>query len=128
MTTRSVIVAVVESEFSMRRALERLLRASGYESVSFPTAEAYLSRDYRLNVGCLILDINLCGISGLELQMRLARHGDAPPIIFITNQSDERSRACAAKFGYVAYLETPLESGLLIDAIDTALCTEREAR
>lgn len=128
MTTRSAIVAVVESEFAMRRALEKLLRASGYEFVAFPTAEAYLSRDYRLKVGCLVLDINLCGISGLELQMRLARHGDAPPIICITSQRDEKSRACAAKYGCVAYLEKPLESGELIDAIDIALCIEREAR
>ena len=128
MTAESAIVAVVENEFAIRRAMERLLRACGYEPAAYPSAESYLGRDDRQKVACLVLDINLGGMSGLDLQRRLTERGNAPPIVFITGHTDQHTRSCAAKFGYVAYLEKPFESSVLIDAIETAMCVEKEAR
>ncbi len=114
-------MAVVENDPAMLKALERLLRASGYVSEVFTSAEAFLMRRGASAVDCLILDIDLDGISGLSLQKKLVDAGVAPPIIFITGKSDELSRAQATELGCTAYLRKPFESKLLLHAVEEAL-------
>jgi FixJ family two-component response regulator len=119
--TGKSIVAVVENDAAMLRALERLLRASGYTSEMFTSAESFMTRTSDAAVDCLILDIDLDGISGLSLQKRLVDAGTAPPIIFITGKFDELSRTQAMELGCKAYLRKPFESKSLLFAVEGAL-------
>ncbi|HZV67620.1 MAG TPA: response regulator [Telluria sp.] len=111
------VVAIVENDGAMLKALERLLRASGYASELFASAELYLERSAQPAVGCLILDIDLGGISGIELQQRLVSAGAAPPIIFVTSQVDTDYRAKALALGCLAYLRKPFASHELLQAL-----------
>jgi FixJ family two-component response regulator len=117
MKTMRKTVAVIENDAAMLKSLERLLRAYGYSSELYTSAEMFLNRVPESEVGCLILDIDLDGISGFELQTRLALNGKVPPTIFITGQSDERYRKQALKIGCIDYLNKPFESHMLIRAL-----------
>lgn len=121
MTTLKPIVAVVENDSALLKALERLLRAHGYSAELYTSAEAFLEKNTKKEIACLVLDINLGGISGLELQRQLIKEGSAPPIVFITGQSEEKSMQQAQSMGCIAYLKKPFESQLLIQALDKAL-------
>ncbi|MES2149142.1 MAG: response regulator [Pseudomonadota bacterium] len=114
------VVAIVENDSAMLKALERLLRASGYRSELFASAESFLERSAEPAVGCLILDIDLGGISGIELQNRLVAAGGAPPIIFVTSQVDADYREKALALGCLAYLRKPFESHELLHALGLA--------
>lgn len=117
MNGRSAVVAVVEDDLAMLKALERLLRASGYGIEAYTSAEMYLTRTSKTRVQCLLLDVNLGGMSGIELQGRLHAAPGAPPIIFITAQTDSTTRARAFAMGCLAYLNKPFESRLLLQAL-----------
>lgn len=123
MTKAKPIVAVVENDSALLKALERLLRAHGYPSELYASAEEFMEHSLKQEIGCMILDINLGGISGLELQKELVRKGQAPPIIFITGQSDESCRKQAEEMGCIAYLKKPFESHSLIKALNNAIHT-----
>ena len=84
MTPNKINVVIVDDDASVCRALERLLRAAGFHSLSYSTAEAFLRDASRARVDCLVLDIHLGRESGFDLQTRLAATGAVPPIIFIT--------------------------------------------
>jgi FixJ family two-component response regulator len=111
------VVAIVENDAAMLKALERLLRASGYASELFPSAELYLARAAGAAVGCMILDIDLGGISGIELQQRLVERGNPPPIIFVTSQIDSVLQERAKALGCLAYLRKPFASHELLQAL-----------
>jgi len=110
-------VAVVENDAALLRAIGRLLYAGGYKPVLFNSAEEYLSRSEAIDGECLVLDINLGGMSGLELQKKLCEEGVPPPIIFITGQSDIPSIGRAIDRGCVAYLYKPFDPGHLLKVI-----------
>lgn len=114
------VVAVVENDAAMLKALERLLRATGFATELYASAELFLERAPGSPVGCLILDIDLGGLSGIELQQRLVASGQAPPIIFVTSQVDAAFREKAEAFGCVAYLRKPFESQELLHALQLA--------
>ena len=111
------VVAIVENDGPMLKALERLLRASGYAAEMFASAEQYLARQASPSVGCLILDIDLGGLSGIELQQSLVDTGRAPPIIFVTSQADGELRDRAFSLGCLAYLRKPFASQELLDVL-----------
>lgn len=117
MTHAAPVVAIVENDGAMLKALERLLRASGYASEMFASAEQYLARQGTPSVGCLILDIDLGGISGIELQQDLVERGRAPPIIFVTSQADSDFRERAFALGCLAYLRKPFASRELLEVL-----------
>ncbi|MBA5688635.1 response regulator transcription factor [Rugamonas apoptosis] len=119
MTGAQTVVAIVENDAALLKALERLLRASGYGSRLYASAEQYLDRNQVDAVACLILDIDLGGISGIELQQRLVAQGVAPPIIFITSQIDAASQERAQALGCLAYLRKPFTSSDLLGALQT---------
>eukprot|EP01031_Cornospumella_fuschlensis_P020772 gene20772-25465_t len=95
METGKLVVAVVENDAGMLKALGRLLRAAGYMAQLYPSAEQYLQRGDHSHISCLILDIDLGGLSGIELQQLLVGAGNAPPIVFVTSQIDGGMEAAA---------------------------------
>ncbi len=116
-----LVVAVVENDAAMLKALERLLRASGFAAELFSSAEQFLARPGDGKIACLLLDIDLGGISGIELQQRLVEQGDAPPIIFITSQVDGSYEARAHAMGCLAFLRKPFASPQLLGALNAAV-------
>lgn len=90
-------MAVVEDDPSMRRSVERLLNAHGFVTEGYASAEAFLHRDTKSRIGCLVLDIHLRGMSGIELRHRLKSAGSKLPVVFITAVDDKtRHSNCRA--------------------------------
>lgn len=114
-------VVVVEDDDGMRKALDRLLRAAGFPTVLFSSAEAFFGTATAHSAACLVLDIHLPGLSGLELRRRLAASGRVPPVIFITAQDDDAAREEARQLECLAYFRKPFEGVALLDAICQAL-------
>jgi FixJ family two-component response regulator len=115
------LVVVVEDDAGMRKALARLLRVAGYRTALFPSAEAFLDSTESHLVACLVLDIHLPGISGLELRRRLTALGCHWPVIFITAQDEDSACAEARQLECVAYFRKPFEGAALLEAIRRAI-------
>ena len=111
-------VTVIDDDPTMLKAIERLLRVKGFEVETFASAEAFLAGTGK--AACLVLDIHLGGMSGIELRRRLVASGSEPPTIFITAVDDEATRKEATNAGCVAYLRKPFLASLLVGAIDKA--------
>src|SRR5262245_1771272 len=115
------IVAVVDDDPSMLDAAETLLNAQGFTAMVFASAEEFLDRGAVTQVDCLLLDIHLGGMSGLELRRRLRRSGSMLPVIFMTALDDEAVREQALKTDCVAFLRKPFEARQMIAAIKRAV-------
>ena len=107
-------VAIVDDDDSMRDALQGLLKAVGFSSRAFESAEAFLGSGHQRETACLIADIRMPGMSGLELQARLKQEECTVPIIFITAYEDAEVRAQAMKGGAVELLAKPFDHQLLL--------------
>jgi len=118
--TRQTIF-IIDDDESVRRALRRLIRSVGLNVVTFATAEEFLQSPHQPAPDCLILDVHLPGLSGLELQERLTAEGRHVPIVFITAYAEDQMGEGALQAGAVAFLEKPFEEQLLLDAIARAL-------
>jgi FixJ family two-component response regulator len=103
MINAPVQVAIVDDDPSLCRSLGRLLRAAGMQSVAYGSAEAFLADSGQPPFDCLVLDVQLGGISGLELGHWLAAEGGAPPIIYVTAYDDAETRRRAESAGCAAY-------------------------
>ena len=114
-------IALVENDLPTNRALARLLRAHGFAVEAFVSAELLLARTDTNTLDCLLLDIDLDGMSGLDLQATLARQGDTTPIVFITGRDHPDARARASRAGCSGFLCKPVRSEVLVDAITTAI-------
>lgn len=101
----------------MRKSIDRLLRAHGYDTASFASAEAFLAGDATDGARALVLDIHLPGLSGIELCRRLHHVRSGLPIVLITAYEDDAVRGDALAAGCVAYLQKPFEAERLIEAI-----------
>ena len=121
-------VVVVEDDDGMRKALDRLLRAAGYQPLLFSSAEAFLGTEAADWAACLVLDIHLPGLSGLELRRRLMASGRQPPVIFITAQDDDASRDEARQLNCLAYFRKPFEGAALLEVIRQALSSRLATR
>jgi len=115
------VICVVDDDVSVRESLEGLMRSVGFAVNTFASAEEFLDSDRLRNTECLILDVRLAGMNGLELQRQLASSHSEIPIIFITSYEDDEVRARALNRGAVAYLLKPFNDEELLDAIDAAL-------
>jgi FixJ family two-component response regulator len=116
------VVSVVDDDISVRRSLDRLMRSAGLEVNVFASAEEFLNSTHPRKADCLILDMRLPGISGIDLHRRLLARRYNVPVIFITaHGSDEDARSEAASDWTVAYLLKPLDGDELLDAVDAAL-------
>jgi FixJ family two-component response regulator len=116
-------VAVVDDDRAVREALPDLLRELGFAARAFASAEELLASDGLGDASCLILDIAMPGMNGLELQRELRVRGHGIPIIFITAQTDEVIRARAVREGASGFLLKPFSDTALLAALDTALGT-----
>jgi FixJ family two-component response regulator len=114
------IVFVVDDNASLRRALKRLLRAAGYAVETYASAQAYLARVPYDGPGCVVLDLAMPEIDGLDLQARLAQDVDALPIIFVSGHADVPASVRAMKVGAVDFLTKPVDETLLLAALRTA--------
>jgi FixJ family two-component response regulator len=114
-------IAVVDDDSLMLQALTRLLKAQGFDVQAYSTAKAFLDGDAVNEVDCLVLDIGLKGMSGIELARRINADGLAVPVIFITGLNTEEVHAEAMKTGCIAYLRKPFPARRLLSAIETAL-------
>jgi FixJ family two-component response regulator len=113
-------VVVVEDDAGMSKAIERLLRAAGFESTSFASAEELLQTKTAESAACLVLDIHLPGISGLELGRLLLTSGRASAVIFVTAQDEAAARQEAQRLG-CGYFRKPFEGKALLEAIREAI-------
>ncbi|RYD67950.1 MAG: response regulator [Verrucomicrobiaceae bacterium] len=110
-------IIVVDDDSSMSQAIERLIVTSGWKARSFASAEDLMLWDQRAAIVFLILDIQLPGMSGLDLHQHLASFGIRPPVVFITGYDRPIFRQRAEQAGAVAYLTKPFSGQLLTDAI-----------
>jgi two-component system response regulator FixJ len=114
-------VHVVDDDPAIRRSLEQLLEASGFKVISYDTPLAFLDAAFDLVPGCVLLDIRMPGMDGLELQA-LLQEGNVPmPVVIMTGQGDIQSAIRAMKAGAVDFLEKPYSDESLINAIESAL-------
>jgi FixJ family two-component response regulator len=116
----SITVYVVDDDESIRRALERLLRSVGYRALTFESAEAFLEATSGRGEGCLVLDIRLPGMTGLDLQKKLASWGANYSVIFMTAHDNPEWQERARKGGALAYLKKPFHEQVLLQAIELA--------
>ena len=120
-TSERSLVSVVDDDESVRESLPDLLIEFGFAARAFSSAEAFLSSDYVDKTRCLILDVMMPGMTGLDLQQELTRRGQENPVIFITARKDEDLRARAFKQGAVKFLNKPFSDTALLDALNVAL-------
>jgi FixJ family two-component response regulator len=118
---QSKLVAIVDDDDSVRGTLQELLRSAGFPSRAFESAEAFLGSGYQQETACLITDIRMPGMSGLELQSRLNAERCKIPTIFITAHGDEEMRFQALREGAVEFLQKPFDDEILIESISAAL-------
>jgi len=114
-------VFIVDDDISVREALEQLIRSTGPRVETFTSAEAFLRRERPLTPSCLLLDLYLPGLHGLELQERIVAAGASVPIIFITAYGDVPMTVRAMKAGAVEFLTKPICDEALLGAIEEAL-------
>jgi FixJ family two-component response regulator len=115
------LIAIVDDDDSLRKSLDNLLRSVGFRTQGFSSAEAFLSSQQAHDTACLILDVRMPGMSGLELQRQLEAANWRIPIIFVTAHADDDARAQALAAGAVDFLYKPFHEEALLNAIDTAL-------
>ena len=126
MAPSTPVVFVVDDDLSVREALEALIRFEGWQAETFASAEAFLSRPRVVAPSCLVLDVSLPDLNGLDLQKRLAGRSDMP-IIFITGYGDVPMTVQAMKAGAVEFLMKPFSDEVLLNAIRQAIERSRAA-
>lgn len=115
------IVRIVDDDAELRQTLEYLLKAEGWETVSYSSAEQFLIEDARSVPGCVILDVRMGGMSGLELQRELNRQGCSLPIIFFSAHGDIEMAVHTVKAGAENFLPKTVDSEKLLEAVDKAV-------
>jgi len=127
-TEEKPIVYVVDDDPSVRKALERLLRSAGHEAKTFTSAFEFLESDHPDAPGCLVLDIKMPKVSGLELQDRLAEKGISFPIIFITGHGTVPASVKAFKGGAMDFLQKPFKDREILGAVSRGIEKHRRLR
>jgi FixJ family two-component response regulator len=120
------VISIVDDDEAVRLALRSLVRSLGYVSNVFASAEEFLESSYLNNTSCLISDVQMPGMNGIELQSRLKRLDCRTPVIFVTAFPDERIRTRALEAGAIGFMEKPFEGRAMIRLIETALRPRRE--
>ena len=118
------MVAVVEDDISYRAALQRLLKSAGFFVQLFESAEDFLNSGQQHETGCLIADIRMPGMSGLDLQAKLNADHCPVPTIFITAHGDEKMRLQAMRGGAVKFLAKPFDATVLLESVHVAVDNE----
>lgn len=119
--TKTGVIAIVDDDEPLREALGSVMKAAGFSINTFASAEEFLASAEREGTACLILDVRLPGMSGIELQRQLAVAGDGTPIIFVTAHGDASLRDSLMKAGASGFLNKPVRSDALLKEIRSAL-------
>ena len=117
MSPKHNLICIVDDDPSMARMLTRVITASAFEVASFSSAEEFLGSDAVRDCACLILDLNLPGMSGIDLQERLKNSGREIPIIFISGHADEGTRRSVMAAGAAGFLNKPFNVNALLDTV-----------
>jgi len=117
----ATLISIVDDDDSLRNSLNNLLRSLGYRTKSFSSAEEFVNSNHLHDTDCLILDVRMPGMSGLDLQHHLVEAKSQVPIVFITSHGDDDARARALEAGAVAFLYKPCREETLLEAIESAL-------
>lgn len=128
MTETTPVVIIVDDDPSFRTFLSRLVQTIGLKSVLFTSAEEFLAAPPPDGPTCLVLDVQMPGLSGLDLQRELAQHGRPIPIVFTTGHGDIPMTVEAMKAGAIGFLSKPFRNQDMIDAIKEGISRDREAR
>ena len=120
------IILIIDDDESMRCAIKSLVTSLGLDAYTFASAEAFLQSPHLDDTSCLITDLQMPGLSGVELQKSLLAQGRRIPIIFMTAFPEERMRARAIEAGALGFLSKPFDSQTLINLIDKAVETGRK--
>jgi FixJ family two-component response regulator len=115
------LISIVDDDEEIREATKGLLRSLGYQAAAFSSAEEFLQSESLNNTACLITDVQMPGLSGIDLQGRLIARGVQVPTIFITAFPEEGTRTRAMKAGAVGYLGKPFSEESLLRCLDSAL-------
>src|SRR4029077_363272 len=117
----SVLIAIVDDDQSVQRALQDLIESEGLSTVCFGSAEEFLDSGVQDSAGCLIADIRMSGISGVDLQAKLKADRCRVPIIFITAHGDAKMRIQAMREGAVEFLTKPFDNAVLLETVHAAV-------
>lgn len=128
MTDATPLVTIVDDDEGMRESVGEILRSVGIASVGFGSTAELLAATVPDRPGCLVLDVRLPGLSGLELQTKLAAAGNRKPIIFMTGYGDVPMTVRAMKAGALDFLQKPFRDQDIIDAVTAAIEKDREQR
>ena len=121
------LISVVDDDESVRESLDGLIRSVGYAVKVFASAEEFLNADHHCDTDCLLLDVRLPGMNGIELHRHLVAHHCEIPVVFITaHGSEEAVRSQALRNGAVDYLIKPLSEDTVLDALHKALRAKRD--
>lgn len=115
------MISIVDDDESVREATKGLVRSLGYATVTFSSAEEYLRSDRVRDTSCLITDVQMPGMTGVELQDRLIASGKRTPVIFVTAFPEDNIRARVLEAGAFGYLSKPFNDECLIECLDEAL-------
>ena len=118
---RAMSIAIVDDDEALREAMKLLVRSLGYHASTFGSVEEFLKSKQFGNTSCIITDLQMPGLSGLDLQDMLIARGHRTPIIFITAYPDENVRIRAMKAGAIAFLSKPVNPGHLLGYLDGVL-------
>jgi FixJ family two-component response regulator len=117
MSPKHNLICIVDDDRSMSRMLSRVITSSAFEVASFSSAEEFLESDAVVNCACLILDLNLPGMSGMDLQQHLKDSGREIPIIFVSGHADESTKQAVMAAGAAGFLSKPFKVNLLLDTV-----------
>jgi len=122
------IIAIVDDDPSVRQGLQRLIRSAGWKPETFGSAQEFLDRRRTETPSCLVLDLQLPGLSGLDLQKQMAEAGLETPIVFLTGHGDIPASVKAMKAGAIEFLTKPVDEEDLLRAIQEAIERDRRTR
>ena len=128
MNVAKPIIHIVEDDRSVRVAITRLLERAGFETRGYGSAGEYLLAPRADAPGCILLDVALPGVSGMELHAGLLKEDDAPPVVFLTGRGDLAMSVRAIKAGAVDFLSKPVDRAVLLGAIEAALTRDAHNR
>jgi len=117
----SRLVAIVDDDESVQRALQDLIESDGLSALCFGSAEQFLDSEARNKAACLIADVRMPGLTGLELQAKLKAERCPIPVVFITAHGDAEMRIHAMREGAVEFLSKPFDDAVLLEIVHTAL-------
>jgi len=115
------VVSIVDDDASLRRSVRNLLLSVGFRVETFASAEEFLRSAQRDNTGCLVLDLRMTGMNGLDLLRHVAATGSRVPVVILTAHGEEEARQQALEAGAVAFLRKPFQGDALLDAVQTAM-------